>query len=773
MAMLRRQIATLLATIVLAGCSRQPALFSESNARAHVGMLAGTIGNRPVGTPANDRARAYIIEQLKLFGFDVRVQEADARRAELGRTARVANIIATRPGARTEALALVSHYDSAPDAPGAADDGLGVAVSLEAARVLAARSQRQWTLAVLVTDGEEAGLMGAAALVNDPEVRNRLRAYLNLEAAGSARPALLFEAGPGNSWLVRPWARRAPHPRGGSYALEVYQRLPNDTDFSILKRHDVPGLNFGSVGDSYTYHTARDTPERLSPQLVREFGENVVTIAETLDGLDITKRTGADATYFDIGGAAGLTYGPQVSWILALLALFLGAVAWVRITAVALRLVGGTRWLLTALWSVVALAIVVSAMIGATWALRAAREVYHPWYARPDRFFMMLAAVGIAAGWSIARLGRWLPTRMHGVRYPLVTWSLALPLWLALASAALWFAPAAAYLWVLPLFVAGALLSVVPAGNTAAVRAVSMVILVVTAALWLRDTVELLRFAVAVFGRLPIVTPVFVYAAILAMTALMIVPPLAALVTTARPLLRPSLVTAVLLLSVVVAASMAYAAPAYTREQPLRRVVRAVQEADGGSATWEVASVEPGIDLEAGAPAGWAPARTAPPATVPWGRLPHPFVFRTSGPALGPPPAVVTRLEVQPVEGGTDLSVAVMPREPGLTAAFVLPPGLTPARSNLPGLPRLGRWTAVYVALPAAGVEFHASFRDATPERLRDLRVAVTSHGFPGGAGWQRLPAWLPQERAVWSAAATWIVPAGAAPGIEPVPPLR
>jgi hypothetical protein len=51
--------------------------------------------------------------------------------------------------------------------------------------------------------------------------------------------------------------------------------------------------------------------------------------------------------------------------------------------------------------------------------------------------------------------------------------------------------------------------------------------------------------------------------------------------------------------------------------------------------------------------------------------------------------------------------------------------------------------------------------------------VAVTSHRLPGGAGWQSLPAWLPQERTVWSASATWIVDPFAPPAIAPVPPLR
>ncbi|MBE3032189.1 MAG: M28 family peptidase, partial [Actinobacteria bacterium] len=197
-------------------------------------MLAGTIGSRPIGTDANARARAYLIDQLKLYGLDVRVQETDARRAPIGRTAHVSNIIGLLPGARPEAVGLVAHYDSSPQAPGAADDGLGVAVVLEAARVLATRQDRQWSTYVLLTDGEEAGLMGAAALMTDRTLTDHLKAFVNVEAVGSGGPAMLFETGPGNGWLVGPWARRAPHPRGGSYSIEIYRRLPNDTDFSIL-----------------------------------------------------------------------------------------------------------------------------------------------------------------------------------------------------------------------------------------------------------------------------------------------------------------------------------------------------------------------------------------------------------------------------------------------------------------------------------------------------------------------------------------------------------
>jgi hypothetical protein len=743
--------------VAVAGCARRPALFLAQNARAHVNMLAGTIGSRPVGTPANARARAYIIDQLKLFGYEVRTQETDARRDELGRTARVANIIGVLQGSRTEAMGIVSHYDSAPEAPGATDDALGVGVVLEAARVHAARAGRQWTLMVLVTDAEEAGLMGAAALITDSEVTRRLQAYINVDSVGSSGTAVLFETGPGNGWLLAPWVRHAPHPRGASFGVEIYRHLPNDTDFSIIKRRDIPGLNFAPVSDSYAYHTARDTPERLSDSTIRETGENVTSILAALDAIDITRRSVHSSTYFDIGGTTALSFGPAVRWILAIGALILGVVSWVKFTRWAIASEGFARWLLTVMWSILGAAAVVFSMIAATWALRAAREVYHPWYARPDRLFALLVTVGTTTAWTAARLGHWLPRRAHGLRHPAITWTVALPVWIALAGSTLWFAPGAVYLWALPLLSAGLLLSMISPKNEPAVRAASVVVLGVTATLWLHESLELLRFVVTVFGRLPTITPVFVYASGVSAAGVMIVPPLIAASATPRPLLRPSLVTALCLIATAVAAGVAYSAPAYTFEQPLRRYVRALQETAEGPAAWEVGSVEPGLDLRPTAPGGWAPPPAGSPGSV-VGKLRHPFVFRTNGPPLGPPPVAIGSVTEQPVTDGVELSVTVVPRQPGVTVSFILPEGVMPARSNLAGTQRLGRWAATYVALPPDGVAFRAGVGAAHAGRLRDLKILATTYGFPTGTGWQALPEWLPQEFCVWSGAASWVL---------------
>ena len=88
--------------LLLPGCTSTDR-FNAQNARAHVERLAAS-GSRWSGTPANEKARAYLIETLQLYGFDVRVQEADAAWREAGITTRVANIIAIKPGQRRDAI---------------------------------------------------------------------------------------------------------------------------------------------------------------------------------------------------------------------------------------------------------------------------------------------------------------------------------------------------------------------------------------------------------------------------------------------------------------------------------------------------------------------------------------------------------------------------------------------------------------------------------------------------------------------------------------------
>ena len=95
-----------------------------------------------------------------------------------------------------------------------------------------------------------------------------------------------------------------------------------------------------------------------------------------------------------------------------------------------------------------------------------------------------------------------------------------------------------------------------------------------------------------------------------------------------------------------------------------------------------------------------------------------------------------------------------------------------PSRSNLPGSRG---------ARPLArGLHRRAGRRRDVARVVQDRRrvascrrpqAVISSSRFPGGSGWQSLPAWLPQEHAVWDVNLDWALAPPAV--IAPVAPLR
>ncbi len=749
----------ILVLCALTACGPRTSRFQVANARVHVNNLAGTIGSRPLGSDENRRAREYLVDQLSLYGFTVRLQETSAVRPEIGLTARVVNIIAIRPGGNPDAIGLMAHYDSSQHAPGAADDALGVAVCLEAGRILAARQRPNRTLMILLTDGEETGLMGAAALTRDEDVIRRLRAYVNVEAIGSGEPSMLFESGPGHQTLVNTWARNASRPRGSSYATEIYKRLPNDTDFTILKAIGIPGLNFAAVGESFTYHTARDTPERLSMTTLQRLGDNVLEIADTFDRSDLADDGNGDPVYFDVTGRFAIVHSRRAARVFATMILLLGLIAWLRVMGHTARTEGEMRRLvITALWVLIGAVIIAGMLCLVTWALRTAREVYHPWYAHPRRLQALLCMTGLVAGRLLVHATRRLPIRFQGSASPITVWAMALPFWLILGLASARLAPAAAYFWIVPLAVVAVALSVLPL-RPKIVAAASAAVLLVTATLWIPEWWNLWMFVVAEMGRLPVVTPVAVYPALVIVIGAMLVPPAWAATgradAPAPALIRGTIATSITTVLLVVAAAAAYGAPAYTPDRPLRGEFRLVQFPD--RALWEIGSTEPWLDFgwSAGAPRSWRPwARTSGDAS-PIAPLRPPFLFQSSAPRVAVPGTI--RGTQAKVDGQIELRMIVT-APPSSTVSFVMPIGVKPDRPSLPGIVSRGRWKAAFSAPGPEGVAFSARI-PVIQARMEDAFVVIRTPRLPGGTGWQGLPSWLPVERVVWSANAVFVEP--------------
>ncbi|HSH39018.1 MAG TPA: M28 family peptidase, partial [Chthoniobacterales bacterium] len=254
------------------------------------------------------------------LGADVRVEKSvgvssSGRYIQSGP---VENIVATIHGStRGRAVMLASHYDSAPNAPGAADAGSGVGAILEAVRALKTSAPLKNDLLILYTDSEEEGLVGASAFVREhADLAQRVGLVLNLEARGSSGAALMFETSNGNGWLTREFARAAPYPYASSLAYAVYERMPNDTDLTVFKRAGLQGLNFAFSGTFENYHTARDTPENLDARSLQQLGANVLALTRHFGNLGLPSARQPDRVYFNWFGSRIIGYQGWFVWVI-------------------------------------------------------------------------------------------------------------------------------------------------------------------------------------------------------------------------------------------------------------------------------------------------------------------------------------------------------------------------------------------------------------------------------------------------------------------------
>jgi len=287
--------------------------------RALVYLNAFAKAPHPIGSAEHDGVRDYLVSQLTALGVTPEIQRATGVTPRYEVAGTVENIFARVKGTSgtPQAVALVAHYDSVPAGPGAGDDGAGVAALLETLRALRAGPPLANDVLILLTDGEEDGLLGASAFVaENPSARDVLVA-VNFEARGNAGESQLFETSAGNERLVQLFAQSAPHPAGSSLSYEIYKRLPNDTDMTVFKKSGIGGLNFGFIGHWEAYHTRLDNPQSLDRGSLQQQGENALSLARSLGNADLAQLQDRDAVYFSIPGNIFMHYSSRFIWPLA------------------------------------------------------------------------------------------------------------------------------------------------------------------------------------------------------------------------------------------------------------------------------------------------------------------------------------------------------------------------------------------------------------------------------------------------------------------------
>lgn len=308
--------------------------FSQSNALHHLKEI--TQQPHFLGSKGHNKVKNYLVSQLELMGLDVEVFEhlgTHAKRHYLA--ANTKNIVAkisatTQSDSAKKAIALVSHYDSGLHSSlGASDAGSGVVTILEGVRTfLAQGKQVQNDIIIILTDGEERGLLGAQAFVNFHPWAKDVEVVLNFEARGSGGPSyMILETNQGNKELVNAFAKAdIAHPAANSLMYSIYKMLPNDTDLTVFREDgDIQGFNFAFIDDHFDYHTVQDSFNRLDRDSLNHQAEYLMALLDYFANQDLTQlRSDVDYVYFNFPILGMVTYPfSLVVWMTIIAALLL------------------------------------------------------------------------------------------------------------------------------------------------------------------------------------------------------------------------------------------------------------------------------------------------------------------------------------------------------------------------------------------------------------------------------------------------------------------
>lgn len=299
-----------------------PTEFSSARAREYLKAIAAQ--PHTIGSPAHAAVRDYIFGELVKMGLAPQVQQTTAINTHWEpphRAATVHNIVAKIHGtANSRAVLLVAHYDAAPYSLGASDDGAAIVSLLETLRALKASAPLKNDVIFLATDGEEVGLLGATAFVQQHPWAKDVGVVLNFEARGDHGPSIMFQTSDENGWLIDEFAESVNSPVANSLSTDIYKLLPNDTDFTVFKQAGMNGLNFAFIEGVGVYHSSLDNMANLDERSLQHHGMYALALARHFGNADLNGRANTSkAVYFDLFGRTLIHYSRTTALVLSTL----------------------------------------------------------------------------------------------------------------------------------------------------------------------------------------------------------------------------------------------------------------------------------------------------------------------------------------------------------------------------------------------------------------------------------------------------------------------
>ena len=269
-----------------------PAVFDPAAALATVEYLATRIGPREAASAAFDDAVRYVQSRFESLGYRVTTMPVPVPAGdswgvpvEAGTSE---NVIADPPGFNPAQPHVVigAHLDTVAVAPGAEDNGSGVAVVLELAR-LAGQERTPIPVRFIAFGAEEPrgrgddlhhfGSQDYVAALSGAE-RRAIRAMVALDRVGVRADAVpVSTGGTGTEAVLEALLAAA-----GSAGVPARQDDQNRaSDHWSFEKADIPAARLGSVPYA-AYHTADDLPSVVDPRQLDWVGTIMWTWLQTL-----------------------------------------------------------------------------------------------------------------------------------------------------------------------------------------------------------------------------------------------------------------------------------------------------------------------------------------------------------------------------------------------------------------------------------------------------------------------------------------------------------
>jgi Tol biopolymer transport system component len=268
--------------------------------------------SKHITRPGNAKARQFLFETYKSFGYEPVMQEFEAagRGGQAG--IKTANVYVTLKGTVNPELIYVvgAHFDSRAEGPGADDNTSGTVELLEAARVLA-RHPLPATVVFVSFTGEEAGLLGSREFVRQAaEKKWKIVGALNNDMIGWANDQRLDNT----IRYSNPGIRDIQHAAAMQFSnLITYDALYyKSTDAAAF--YDGWGDIVGGIG-SYPvlgnphYHMPHDNLEYENHQLIAEVGKTTAATIMLLASSP-SRLTGVQIASYD-GKTAEVKWTPS------------------------------------------------------------------------------------------------------------------------------------------------------------------------------------------------------------------------------------------------------------------------------------------------------------------------------------------------------------------------------------------------------------------------------------------------------------------------------